>query len=393
MPIDRKILDMIPEVTKWRHELHACPETAFEEKWTSGFVAEKLLSFGIDVHTGLAETGVVGTLTRGDAGSGTIGLRADMDALDIHEENRFSYRSRNDGKMHACGHDGHMAMLLGAAEVLTREASFEGTIHFIFQPAEENEGGGGKMVEEGLFKRFPVDSVFGMHSFPTMPAGWFATREGPFMAAFDVFEIHIKGTGGHAAMPQNTADPILASSHIISQLQGIVSRNLAPIDSGVLSVTSIHGGSTFNIIPEEVKLLGTARHFQPAVQKLIENGIKRVVKGVSTSSGVNAELKYDRRYPAVVNSPAETAAALKAAVMVGGADRVMKNVPPIMGSEDFAFMLQQRPGCYIGLGAGDPRPGGRPHQSKYDFNDDILPNGISYWHNLAKILLPSTNQK
>lgn len=388
MAIDQTLKKRIPELKEWRHQIHSYPETAFEETRTAAFVAEKLASFGLKVKTGIARTGVVGTLKKGNAETPAIALRADMDALDIEEENELPYRSTNPGKMHACGHDGHTTMLLGAARQLSESNGFDGTVHFIFQPAEENEGGGGLMVKEGLFKQFPVKAVFGMHNFPMLPFGHFAITEGPMMAAFDIFDIHIKGKGSHAAMPQHSRDPIVAASYLINQLQSIVSRNLQPIEGSVITVTQIHGGTAYNIIPDDVHLKGTTRHFQPHIQDTIETRMHEIVKGVSTAMDVSIELTYERRYPATVNSPEETARALDAARAVVGNGRVIDNFPPVMGSEDFAFMLQEKPGAYIGLGAGEPREGGMLHQSRYDFNDELLPLGIHYWETLVKNLLP-----
>ncbi|MCX6007164.1 MAG: amidohydrolase, partial [Chloroflexi bacterium] len=279
MTESRKSAALESEMKEWRHYLHAHPETSFQEHTTSAFVAEKLRAFGLAVTSGIGGTGVVGTLSSGQKGK-AIGLRADMDALDIQEENDLDYKSTVPGKMHACGHDGHTSMLLGAAKYLASKGIFNGTVQFIFQPAEENEGGGRAMIEDGLFKRFPVDSVFGLHSFPILPEGSFAIHSGPMMAAYDVFDINIRGTGGHAAMPNIGRDPIVAAAHIITILQTIVSRNADPVESAVISVTEIKGGTAYNIIPETVTLRGTTRHFQPHIQDMIELRMKEVLKGV-----------------------------------------------------------------------------------------------------------------
>jgi len=365
------IILMVPAMTEWRHFLHAHPETAFEEIQTSEFIAAKLSSFGIDVHRGLGNTGVVGTLRKGKASSKAIGLRADMDALDIAEENTFAHRSQTEGKMHACGHDGHVAMLLGAAKYISERGKFSGTVHFIFQPAEENEGGGKAMVDNGLFDLFPCDAVFGMHNFPQLPEGFFATKPGPMMAAFDTFKIKVKGVGGHAARPHQTHDPIMASTHMIGMFQSIVSRN-------------VNAGTNYNVIPDTVTIMGTTRHFQPHVQDLVETRMNDIVRGVSVSMNVEAQLTYERRYPPVVNSDPETAAAIQAAADVVGNKNVLGNCPLVLGSEDFAFMLMKKPGAYIGIGAGEPRANGMLHQAGYDFNDALLPIGTAYWVSLVE---------
>ena len=374
---------LVPDMKAWRHEIHAHPETAFEESATSAFVADKLRSFGLDVHTGLAKTGVVGVLRCG-SGKGAIGLRADLDALHIHEKSGVAHASTVAGKMHACGHDGHTAMLLGAAAALARSKGFDGTLYFIFQPAEENEGGGRVMVEEGLFERFPMRAVYGMHNWPTLSAGSFAMRVGPLMGAFDIFEIVATGKGAHAAMPYMGKDPMLFAAHAIGALQTIVARNLHPLDAGVVSVTQVHGGDTWNVIPQEVVLRGTVRTFNPAVQELIEKRMRGIVAGAAAMFDMSATVRYERRYPATVNAPEETQHAIAAASAVVGAANVDTDPQPNMGSEDFAFMLQARPGCYVWLGAGRGPDTPNIHNPYYDFNDDVLAIGASYWVTLAR---------
>ncbi len=387
--ICKEVEEIKSEMTEWRRYLHQYPETAYEEHNTSDFIADKLNSFGLEVNRGLAKTGVVATLAKGDTkGNQTIAFRADMDALDMEEKNNFPYCSKNKGKMHACGHDGHMTMLLGAAKVLSEKISFNGAIHFVFQPAEENEGGGGVMVKEGLFEQFPADRIFGMHNFPAIPAGMFGMCVGPMMAAYDVFDINITGVGGHAAMPHLTKDPIITASTIITQLQTLVSRNTHPLDSAVLSVTEIHGGTAYNIIPDNVSIKGTTRHFNPDIQELIQSGMKEVVAGVAKATGTEAELIYEKRYPALVNTEQETTLALEVASSLVGPNKVIPNLRPIMGSEDFAFMLQKRPGAYMGIGSGSETHSESIHQATYDFNDEILTLGASYWVSLAEKLLP-----
>jgi len=386
---------LVQDMKAWRHHLHAHPETAFEETATAAFVADKLRGFGLEVHTGLAKTGVVGVLRCGD-GSGTeeraIGLRADMDALHILEKSGATHASKVPGKMHACGHDGHTAMLLGAAAALARRKSLDGTAYFIFQPAEENEGGGRVMVEEGLFERFPMRAVYGMHNWPQKPFGTIAMRAGPLMGAFDIFEIVATGKGAHAAMAYTGKDPMLFVAHVISALQTIVSRNLHPLDAGVVSVTQVHGGDTWNVIPQEVVLRGTVRSFRPEVQDTIEQRMRTIVAGIAATFEMTASVRYERRYPATVNDAAETEHAIAAATAVVGAANVETDPMPNMGSEDFAFMLQAKPGCYVWLGAGRGAETPNVHNPHYDFNDDALAVGASYWVTLAEQQLAAAAQ-
>jgi amidohydrolase len=384
MPIINRIADFHADLATWRHEIHAHPETAFEEKRTADFVAARLKEFGIEVHRGLAGTGVVGTLKGARPGSRAIALRADMDALHIHERNGHDYVSQNPGKMHACGHDGHTTMLLGAARYLAETRNFAGTVHFVFQPAEENEGGGRVMVADGLFDKFPVEAVYGMHNWPGMPVGTFAMRAGPMMASFDIFEITVRGKGTHAALPHLGHDPMITAAHIVAALQTLVSRNTHPLESAVVSVTQIHGGDTWNVIPDEAVLRGTVRSFKTEMQDAIEAGIRRVAAGVASALGTSAEVRYERRYPPTVNSEKETEVAAAIAAEVVGDGNVNRGLLPTMGSEDFAFMLQAKPGCYvfIGNGTGDKAVG--LHNPHYDFNDEILPIGASYWARLVE---------
>ncbi len=387
--VDR-IKEFHPELTEWRRDLHAHPETAFEEFRTSGLVADRLHAFGIEVHRGIGRTGVVGRLTAGSSAR-AIGLRADMDALHIREQNPFSHRSRHEGKMHGCGHDGHTTMLLGAARYLAETKRFDGTVYFIFQPAEENEGGGRAMIDDGLFDRFPMESVYGMHNWPGMPAGTFGFRIGPMMASFDTFEITIGGRGSHAALPHTGIDPIVAGTQLVQALQTIVSRNVDPVDSGVISVTQFHGGDTWNVIPESVVLRGTTRAFRPETQDLIERRLGEAADGVARLSGTRIDVRYERRYPPTINSAAETEACRRIAQQLVGADRIVFPVEPVMGAEDFAFMLQARPGCYAFIGNGAGEGGCTLHNPRYDFNDQILPIGSSYWARLTEHLLPAKN--
>ena len=386
MPAIERIKEFRDELTEIRRDFHAHPETAFEERRTSDRVAEILGSLGIEVHRGLGRTGVVGRLRAGSSAR-AVGLRADMDALHIREENEAAYRSHNEGRMHACGHDGHMAMLLGAAKYLAETRRFDGTVHFIFQPAEENEGGGRAMIEDGLFKLFPVGAVFGMHNWPGKAAGKFGLRAGPMMASFDIFEVTVTGRGTHAALPHLGEDPVLAASAMVQALQSVVSRNLDPIDSGVVSVTQFHAGDTWNVIPGEAVLRGTARAFRPASQDLIERRVGEICEGVAGAHGVRARVRYERRYPPLVNAARETAICTEVLEKLAGKDNVDRDVPPVMGSEDFAFMLQAKPGCYVFIGNGSGEGGCLLHNSRYDFNDEILPLGASYWARLAEHVL------
>lgn len=375
------------DLTKLRRDIHQHPELAFEEHRTAKLVAETLQALDIEVVTGIAGTGVVGTIQKG-RGNRAIGLRADLDALPIHEANDFAHASKNPGKMHACGHDGHTAMLLGAAKYLKEEADFEGTVHLIFQPAEENEGGGRAMIEAGLFDRFPVESVFGMHNIPGMPVGTFAIKPGPMMAAFDIFKVKVKGKGGHAAMPQFTVDPIIVGTKIVEAYQTIVSRFIDPQQPAVLSVTQFHGGDAFNVIPNEVEISGCTRCFSPKVQALLEQKMKHMAENICAAFGATMEFTFEKRYPPTVNSAAEAEIAGQVAASIVGTDRVNFDPTPAMGSEDFAFMLQEKPGSYIWIGNGDGEGSCSVHNPGYDFNDDVLPIGASYWVKLAETLLP-----
>jgi amidohydrolase len=374
------------EMTSWRRHLHAHPETAFEEHDTAAFIAERLASFGVAVHRGLAGTGVVGTLSVGDGPA--IALRADMDALPLEERNDFAHRSTRPGKMHACGHDGHTAMLLGAARYLAETRTFRGTVHFVFQPAEENEGGGRVMVEQGLFEKFPVSAVYGLHNWPGLPVGRIALRPGPMMAACDLFEIEVSGRGCHAAMPHLGTDAVLATASIAGALHRLRGRIIDPLDAAVLSITQMHAGETWNVIPQQAVLRGTTRSFKPAVQDALESGIQQVAMTTAAAYGCTADVHYERRYPATINDADATRRAARAAALVVGEGGLDKEPTPSMGSEDFAFMLRERPGCYIWLGNGATEGGCILHNARYDFNDAVLPIGAGYWTTLVEIELP-----
>ncbi len=390
MPIKPEIAALKDDMRTWRRDLHRHPETAFEEFRTADIVAEKLESWGIEVDRGMATTGVVGTLRGKGGGNRAIGLRADMDALDMTEKNDFDHRSTIPGKMHGCGHDGHTAMLLGAASYLSKTREFDGLVHFIFQPAEENEGGGRVMVEEGLFHKFPVEGVYGLHNTPGIPVGQVGLRSGPAMAAFDIFEITINAKGAHGAMPHTGNDAIVIASQIVTALQSIVSRRTNPLDSAVVSVTQIHAGDTWNVLPENAIIRGTARSFKPEVHDMLEREIETIARGICTAFGATLDFRYERRYPALVNSEQESLLAAAVAAKVVGKENVNANAAPKMGSEDFAYMLQESPGCYIWLGNGaEGELGGCAiHNPYYDFNDEIAVLGASYWSELVETALP-----
>ena len=389
MPIINRIAEFHREMTEWRHDLHMHPELALQETRTSGVVQQKLKEFGVDeVITGMATTGVVGVIRGGSGSTRAIGLRADMDALPILEETGLPHASQNPGVMHACGHDGHTTMLLGAAKYLAETRNFDGTVYVIFQPAEENFAGGDIMVKDGLFERCPMEMVFGLHNWPQMPAGTFAWRDGPIMAAVANIEIDITGKGAHGAMPHFGIDPIVIASHIVTALQSIVARNVEPLESGVVTIGHINGGHTYNVIPETVRMLGTARWFDPHVGDQLENGVRTLATGIAESFGAKANVVFSRDYPATINDPEATTLTRRAAESVAGEARVVPMVKPTMGGEDFSFMLNAKQGSYIMLGGGRTKTDAMVHHPRYDFNDEILPVGASYWAALAEQLLP-----
>ncbi len=375
------------QMITWRRDLHTHPETAYEEFRTADSVAKILTDLGMDVVRGLGGTGLVGTL-HGKHGAGdAIALRADMDALPIQELNEFEHRSQKEGKMHACGHDGHTAILLGAASALASAPDFAGKVHFIFQPAEENEAGALAMIEDGLFERFPVKAVYGLHNWPGLPAGEAAVHNGPVMAAFDTFDIQINGQGCHGGMPHLGYDPIQATGQLITALQSIVSRNLDPQKAAVISITQVQGGDTYNVIPDKVTLKGTTRSLCPDIRNLIELRMQQVVESICSSLGCHAEFTYTRRYPATINSEAEAQHALEALKTVPGINKVHSDLPASMGGEDFSFMLERNPGCYIWLGGASEDYCHGLHSPHYDFNDSTLPSGANYWISLVRRLL------
>jgi amidohydrolase len=378
-----------PEVVEWRHHLHANPELPFHEHETSRFVAEKLRSFSLEVHEGVGGTGVVGVLRKG-SGSRSIGLRAELDALPVMERTGLLYASRNAGVMHACGHDGHTAMRLGAAKLLSQSSSFDGTVHFVFQPAEENEGGGLRMIEDGLFARSPVEAMYAVHNWPGLPLGTIATHAGPMMAAVDNFELRFCGTGAHAAMPHLGDDPIVAAGAFIGSVQRIVSRSVDPQIPLVVSITQIHGGNVGNIVPGEVWLQGTCRFFEPALSDRCDKLIHQIAEGIAAAHVVTSRLDYKRGYPPVVNTPEAVSHAIEAAQSAVGREHVMTEFNPSLGCEDFAYMVRATGGAYTWIGTGDVGPGQGLHGDRYVFNDEIVPIVLRYWINLVETVLPGT---
>lgn len=382
-------ISFLADLAALRHDIHAHPELAFNEARTAELVARELSACGLETHRGLARTGVVGVLRKGSA-TRSIGLRADLDALPLLEKNSFPHRSRHEGRMHACGHDGHTTMLLGAARYLSENRGsldFDGTVYFIFQPAEESEGGAAVMIEDGLFKMFPMDAVFGLHNWPGIPVGEMAVMPGAVMAGTSAFEISVGGHGCHAAMPNQGVDTLVVASQLVLALQTVVARNLHPCESAVVSVTQIHGGEALNIIPDDAVLRGTIRSFKPEVQELVEKAIERLCSGIASAFGAQIKAVFDHRYPPTVNSVPEAALCCRVAEALLGTDKVRRNELPSMGAEDFAYMLQEKPGCYVWLGNGPGAGGCTLHNPHYDFNNEIIPYGISYWVRLVETAL------
>lgn len=383
MPLIQEIIDNQKQIIQWRQQLHAIPELAFEEHKTAQYIEEKLKSFGLTMHPRMAGTGIIASISSGDSKS-SIALRADIDALPINEKSQCDYSSTHTNCMHACGHDGHSAMLLGAAQYLSKHQNFNGTVYFIFQPAEENEGGGRKLVEEGLFHKHKIDAVYGMHNWPGVKAGKLAIRSGAIMAAYDVFDITINGKGGHAAAPHLSIDPVTISAQIITALQHICSRQTNPLDSAVLSITKVRAGDGYNVIPQTAMLSGTVRTFKTKIQENMINRIEQIASSISSAYGASVEFNYQKRYPATINNKAETEFAISAAENTVGKENIILDNPPSMGSEDFSFLLNESRGCYVNIGNGDSAS---LHNDHYDFNDDILTIGASYWANLVRKLL------
>jgi hippurate hydrolase len=383
------------ELQSIRRDLHAHPELCYEERRTADVVADKLTEWGIPVIRGLGLTGVVGVIKNGSS-KRAIGLRADMDALPMQEVNTFPHASRHPGKMHACGHDGHTAMLLGAARHLAEHRNFDGTVYLVFQPAEEGGAGARRMIEDGLFEQCPMDAIYGMHNWPGAAAGTMSVVPGPMMASSNEFYVTIKGKGAHAAQPHKGVDPVMIAIHIAQSWQTIITREKSPLDTAVLSITQIHAGSATNVIPDEAELIGTVRTFTPEVLDLIETRMGEIARHTAAAFGAEVEFKFRRNYPPLVNHAKETAFAVEVMKAVVGADKVDDQVEPTMGAEDFAFFLQAKPGCYvfIGNGEGEHRDGGHGlgpcvlHNGSYDFNDNLLPIGASFWVRLAEMSLP-----
>ncbi|OLP53675.1 amidohydrolase [Rhizobium rhizosphaerae] len=387
MPILNRAAELAPDVTEWRRALHRKPELLYAVEETAAFVAEKLKDFGVDeVVTGLGRTGVVG-LIRGTLGDGpTVGLRADMDALPMTETSGKPWASQVPGKMHACGHDGHTAMLLGAAKYLSETRRFRGAVAVIFQPAEEGGAGGREMVKDGMMERFGIREVYGMHNMPGMPVGHFGTRVGPIMASTDEFAITLDGRGGHAAQPHRTIDPIVIGAQIVGALQTIASRTADPLSSVVVSVTKFNAGFAHNIIPEQAVLAGTVRSLKDETRDMAEARIRALAEGIATAHGATARVRYERNYPVTVNHAEETQHALEAARAIAGPAQVAGTIEPMMGGEDFSYMLNARPGAFIFIGNGESAG---LHNPAYDFNDEVIPHGISYWVRLAESRLGS----
>ncbi len=388
-PVEAHVIDAIrtfqPDLVAIRRDLHAHPELGYEEVRTAAVVERELQALGIETHARIGRTGVVGVLKCGTSPR-TIGLRADMDALPIVEKNTFEHKSAHAHRMHACGHDGHTTMLLGAARQLARTRDFDGTVHFIFQPGEEGHAGARAMIEDGLFTRFPCDAVYAMHNWPGLPAGTFGINDGPMMAAADRFEIVVTGHGGHGAHPYQTIDPVIVAGHIITAAQSIVSRNVSPVDSAVITIAAMQAGDmdAFSVIPSEVRLNGTARSFKPEVQAMLERRLRTLCESIAAGFGATATVAYHKLYPATINSLPEARFAADVAESLVGADRVVRNLPPSMGAEDFSFMLQARPGAYLRLGQGGADKGRFLHNTQYDFNDDVLPIGAALFVALAE---------
>ena len=387
MPILNSINQMFDEMKSWRQDLHSIPEIGLEEYETSKYIKKKLSEFKIEYSEGYSSTGVVAWV-KGKKGnsSKSIGLRADFDALPMPEKNNFNYKSKNVGMMHACGHDGHTSMLLGAAKYLSENFDFDGTVYFIFQPGEEGFGGGKIMIDDGLFRDFKIDEVYALHNWPELPLGHFGVNSGPMMAAVDEFDIIIKGKGGHAAIPQLAIDPVIIASQIVLALQTIVSRSTNPVDKAVVSITKINGGTAYNVIDDNVKLSGTIRTFEEKTRSFIAKKIEDISKGIALSNGGTAVIEFDlvNKYPPTINSKKESEFASEVAKKLVGNEKVITDINPSMGGEDFSYLLNEKPGSYLYIGQADKNHNANLHTSNYDFNDNLLPIGVNFWINLVK---------
>jgi hippurate hydrolase len=387
MVILNSINQMQEEMKEWRQDLHRIPEIGLEEYETSAYIKDKLRLWNIQFKEGYSNTGIIAWI-EGSKGNNkkSIGLRADFDALPMPEKNEFKHKSTKDGMMHACGHDGHTTMLLGAAKYLSENNNFDGIVHFIFQPGEEGFAGGKKMIEDGMFEDFNIQEVYALHNWPDLPLGTIALNSGPMMAAVDEFDITVKGKGGHAAMPQLAIDPIVIASQIVIAIQTIISRSINPVDKALISITKIHGGTAYNVIDDEVKLSGTIRTFNPETRSFIEIKMKEISEGMARAQGEGVSIEVDlvNKYPATINSKKESEFAASVAKKVVGEKNVITNIDPCMGGEDFSYLLEKKPGSYLYIGQGDDNHNAHLHTTKYDFNDNLLPLGVNFWVNLVK---------
>jgi amidohydrolase len=388
MVILNSINQMQQEMKEWRQDLHKIPEIGLEEYKTSSYIKNKLKLWNIQFKEGYSNTGIVAWVegSKGNNNKKSIGLRADFDALPMPEKNEFKHKSINEGMMHACGHDGHTTMLLGAAKYLSENNNFDGTVHFIFQPGEEGFAGGKKMIEDGMFEDFNIQEVYALHNWPELPLGTIALNSGPMMAAVDEFDITVQGKGGHAAMPQLAIDPIVIASQIVIAIQTIISRSINPVDKALISITKIHGGTAYNVIDDEVKLSGTIRTFKPETRSFIEKKMKEVSEGIAKAQGAGVNIEFDlvNKYPATINSKRESEFAASVAKKIIGEKNVITDIDPCMGGEDFSYLLNKKPGSYLYIGQGDEHHSAHLHTTKYDFNDNLLPLGVNFWVELVK---------
>ena len=387
MPVLNSINQMLNEMTEWRQDLHKIPEIGLEEHETSKYIKNKLTEFKINFKDGYANTGIVawvdGNQTTSDK---TIGLRADFDALPMPEKNEFKHKSTNKGMMHACGHDGHTTMLLGAAKYLSENNDFDGRVYFIFQPGEEGFAGGKKMIDDGMFRDFKIDEVYAIHNWPELPFGTFGVNSGPMMAAVDEFDIIVKGKGGHAASPHLSIDPVVISAQVISAVQTIISRSTDPVDKALISITKINAGTAYNVIDDQVKMGGTIRTFRKETRSYIEKRLREVCNGIAEAHGAEIKIQFDlvNKYPPTINSKKESIFAANVAKNLVGEDKVITDIDPSMGGEDFSYLLEEKPGTYLYLGQGDDNHKAHLHTTKYDFNDNLLPVGVNFWVELVK---------